>query len=174
MNRAESRLVRLFIVAAFALFVYQAPVRTQSDASHDAKTSEKQHAMSKSGKKLFGTEDALRLHSVAGPKVSPDGTRIAFTASEINIDSAEPGEEWKSHSELWIVPATGPQSAARQYTHGNQSVSSPSWSPDSKQLAFLRATPEKETERQVWLQWVDGGEAEKITSHKGGFTSVSF
>ena len=65
-------------------------------------------------------------------------------------------------------------SNTHQFTFAKQSVSSPSWSPDSTEIAFLRGTEEKENERQVWLINVNGGEAEKISNHKGGFTSVAF
>jgi dipeptidyl aminopeptidase/acylaminoacyl peptidase len=175
MNRVERSVCRIICAVVICGFAVTEITRAQEDAAHGARAaSEKPSAMSKSGKKLFGTGDALRVHAIAGVKVSPDGTKVAFTASEINLDTAEPGDELKSKTELWIAPVSGQQSAGRQYTHSNQSASSPAWSPDSKQIAFLRATPDKDTERQVWLQWIDGGEAEKITSHKGGYSAVVF
>jgi dipeptidyl aminopeptidase/acylaminoacyl peptidase len=180
----------LSVALAFAAtFAISAPIRAQETAkSHPA---EKPHAMNKSGKKLFGADDALHVHSVSNVRVTPDGAQVAFTATELATDSDEPGAEMKFRTQLWIagglhtetltgqiMTVSGPQHAirsARQFTHSKQSVSSPSWSPDGGEIAFLRGTEEKESERQVWIisTW-EGGEAEKITSHKGGFSSVMF
>ncbi len=69
------RLSSLFAAAiAFAVAcVISAPTRAQESAkSHPA---EKPHAMSKTGKKLFGADDALHVHNVSNVHVSPDETR---------------------------------------------------------------------------------------------------
>jgi dipeptidyl aminopeptidase/acylaminoacyl peptidase len=173
-------------IAFAAAFVISAPVRAQESAkSHPA---EKPHAVSKSGKKLFGADDALHVHNVSNVHATADGTRIAFTATELASETDDPNSEMKFRTQLWVTgglhrePAlgafSGPEHALRgahQYTFGKQSVSSPAWAPDRWQIAFLRATEEKESERQVWIiNDLEGGEAEKITSHKGGFSSVIF
>ena len=156
-------------VAFVAASLISAPVRAQeSGKSHPA---EKPHAMSKTGKRLFGADDALHVHGVGNVHLSDDGKTIAFTASELAYDTeGDTNSEMKSRTQLWVNRGD----STRQYTHGKQSVGSPSISPDGMQIAFLRATEDKDSERQVWFISVDGGEAEKITSHKGGFSSVTF
>lgn len=182
------RLSSLFATAiTFAIAcAISAPTRAQESAkSHPA---EKPHAMSKTGKKLFGADDALHVHNVSNVHVSPDENNIAFTASELAFDTeGDANSEMKTRTQLWVVsqrlvigsgissqPPHQSLATPRQFTHGKQSVSSPAWSPDGTQIAFLRATEDKENERQVWIISVNGGEAEKITSHKGGFSSVIF
>lgn len=160
--------------AAISAFVTMG-ARAQGDQDKgDKPAAEKPHPVSKSGKKLLGTDDILRIKSISGAKLSPDGAHVAFTASTVETNPDEPSEEWKSRTELWIVPLAGPDTAARQYTHPEQNVASPTWSPDGKRIAFLRGTPDKEGERQVWFQWLDGGDPERVTSHKGGLSSVVF
>lgn len=162
------------------------PLRAQE--AEKSRMAEKPHAMSKSGKKLFGAMDALHVHNVSNVKVSDDGGRIAFTATELAYDTeGDTNSEMKTRTQLW-VHTNGPiigsgvaahpdlrdMSTTRQFTFAKQSASSPSWSPDGMQIAFLRGTEDKENERQVWFISVNGGEAEKITNHKGGFASVAF
>jgi dipeptidyl aminopeptidase/acylaminoacyl peptidase len=124
----------------------------------------------KDGKKLFTALDTLRVRGVGGPRLSPDGARVAYTVSETQM---EKDKEWKSVTHIWVVPTAGPAGAARQYTRGEKSATSPAWSPDGKYLAF-RTNREKDNEQQVWFLWADGGEAWQVTTHKGGVGSFQF
>ncbi|HEV2288513.1 MAG TPA: S9 family peptidase [Candidatus Acidoferrales bacterium] len=129
-------------------------------------------ARTKDGKKLFGTDAALRVARVFSPRISPDGTRVAYLVSETKLEKSEPG---KTTTQLWVVPAVGPTSAARQYTRGDKSVSNVVWSPDGKILAFtMAAGKEKEAEPQVWFMYADGGEPWQVTKHKSGVHGFEF
>ena len=124
------------------------------------------------GKKLFGTADALRVARVSSPRVSPDGERVAYLASQIKMEKDKP---WKSVDQLWVVPAAGPATAARQFTRGDENISDISWSPDGKVIGFLMSTgDEKDKKPQVWFMYGDGGEPWQVTKHKPGVRSFDF
>ncbi len=129
-------------------------------------------ASSREGKKLFGTAAALRVARVSSPRISPDGSQVAYVVSETRMDKDKP---WKSVDQLWVVPAAGPASAARQYTRGEESVSALEWSPDGKVIAFLmNAGEEKDKKPQVWFMYADGGEPWQVTKHKPGVRAFDF
>jgi dipeptidyl aminopeptidase/acylaminoacyl peptidase len=122
----------------------------------------------KDGKKLLTAMDLMKINGVSSPRISPDGSRIAYTVSEVKM---EKDKEWKTVTQIWVVPANG--GTARQYTRGDKSASAPEWSPDGSMIAFL-TDREKDGERQVWMMMADGGEAWSITSHKGGVSGFRF
>ncbi len=128
-------------------------------------------AHSKDGRKLFGTAAALRISRVSSPRISPDGSRVAYLASE---NQEKDGVE-KSVTHLWVVPSAGPASAARQFTRGEKGVSNLEWSPDGKLLAFTRASgDDKDAKPQVWFMHPDGGEPWQVTKHKAGVRAFTF
>jgi len=137
-------------------------------------------AHSKDGKKLFGAGDILKIARVSAPRISPDGARVAYLLSTLppskEGDSAEKGGALgKFVSQLWVVPAAGPASAARQFTRGEKTVSNAKWSPDGEILAFTKeGGEEKEAKPQVWFLYADGGEAWQVTKHKSGVGSYEF
>src|SRR6185436_4420037 len=112
--------------------------------------------------------DLMKIKSVGNPRISPDGARVAYTVGEVRM---EKDKEWKTATQVWVVPAAG--GAARQYTRGEKNASAPEWSPDGSMLAFL-SDREKDGERQVWMMNADGGEAWAVTSHKGGVGGFHF
>jgi len=122
----------------------------------------------KDGKKLLTAMDLLRINGVGNPRISPDGSHVAYTVSEVKM---EKDKEWKTVTQIWVVPTAGGR--ARQFTRGDKSASQPEWSPDGSMIAFL-ADREKDGERQVWMMPADGGEAWSVTSHKGGVSGFHF
>lgn len=116
----------------------------------------------KAGRKLLTALDLMKIAGVGNPRISPDGTRVAYTVSETKM---EKDKEWKNVTQVWVVAITGGK--PQQYTRGDKSATAPEWSPDGSLLAFL-SDREKEGERQVWMIRADGGEAWAVTAHKGG------
>ncbi|HEX5417848.1 MAG TPA: S9 family peptidase [Chloroflexota bacterium] len=104
-------------------------------------------------KRPITAEDLLRIKVPGDVRVSPDGQRVVFSVR--SVDS----EENAYFSHLWIANLRG-GSAARQFTHGKVSDAAPRWSPDGKQIAFVRA---REGDSQIWLIPTDGGEARPWT-----------
>jgi dipeptidyl aminopeptidase/acylaminoacyl peptidase len=131
-------------------------------------------AKSKDGKKLFGTAEALRLARVSAPRISPDGTRVAYLVAE-NLLDKENDTPWKSVTQLWVVPPGGLTTMARQFTRGAKSASNVAWSPDGFILGFTRdAGEEKDAKPQVWFMYRDGGEPWQVTKHKSGVRAFQF
>jgi len=123
----------------------------------------------KDGKKLLTSLDLMKVAGVGGLRISPDGTRVAYTLSETKM---EKDKEWKTVTQVWVTPTQG-GGTFRQYTRGEKSATAPEWSPDGKLLAFL-TDREKDGERQVWMMMADGGEAWAVTTHKGGVSGFRF
>jgi len=67
------------------------------------------------------------------PKWSPDGTQIAFLSNR----TADPDRN--ENSDIWVIEAKK-NATMRQITTWNGSDTSPHWSPDGKQIAYLRST----------------------------------
>jgi TolB protein len=81
-----------------------------------------------------------------GGVFSPDGTRIAFTASD------------GGNSDVWVMGADG--SGARRLTREPALDLSPAWSPDGKRLAFVSdraGTP------QLYVMNADGSGVRRLT-----------
>lgn len=158
----------LLTVSAIA----SAPAGVEAQEGKPKQDSEPPSATSKDGKKLFGTREALRLARVFSPRMSPDGSHVAYLVAENKMEKDKP---WKSVTQVWVVPTSGPASAARQYTRGEESVTDVRWSGDGKRLGFLmNAGDEKDKKPQVWFMYVDGGEPWQVTKHKSGVRSFEF
>jgi dipeptidyl aminopeptidase/acylaminoacyl peptidase len=154
-----------FITTLLILFSLTAAVLAQENSKPKA---DPPAPRSKDGKKLLTAMDLMKINGVGNPRISPDGARVAYTVSEVKM---EKDKEWKSVTQIWVVPANGGK--ARQFTRGEKSASAPEWSPDGTMIAFL-TDREKDGERQVWMMMADGGEAWAVTSHKGGVSGFHF
>jgi dipeptidyl aminopeptidase/acylaminoacyl peptidase len=163
---------KLFISLLFlALCIALSPSDSQAQESTDPKkptTIGAPEARAKDGKRLLGAVDLMKVAGVGSPRVSPDGSRVAYTVAEVKM---EKDKEWKNVTQVWVVPTSGGK--AMQYTRGDKSSTAPEWSPDGTTLAFL-SDREKDGERQVWMIGADGGEAWVVTAHKGGVSGFRF
>ena len=122
----------------------------------------------KDGRKLLTALDLMKVAVVGAPRMSPDGTRVAYTVTETKM---EKDKEWKNVTQVWVVPISSGK--PQQYTRSDKSATAPEWSPDGSVLAFL-SDREKDGERQVWMIRADGGEAWAVTTHKGGVSGFRF
>ena len=77
-------------------------------------------ARAKNGKRLLSALDLMKVANVGAPRISPDGSRVAYTVGEVRM---EKDKEWKTVTQIWIVPAAGGK--AMQYTRGDKSSTAP-------------------------------------------------
>src|SRR5437870_8888295 len=167
MNRKRFAIALWVLLCLIATAVF---VSAQEKTAEETKPAKNEAAppRARDGKKLLTALDLMKINAVSAPRISPDGTRVAYTVSETKM---EKDKEWKNVTEVWVVAITGGK--PRQDTRGDKSATAPEWSPDGSMIAFL-TDREKDGERQVWMMMADGGEAWAVTSHKGGVSGFRF
>ena len=105
----------------------------------------------------------ISLKSASGPRISPDGSMIAFTVTST---------DWENNRfdrEIWLAPAGGEPFPLTRTKDGNSSGQR--WAPDGSRLGFIA---DRGDGAQIYLIRPQGGEAEQLTSHEGGINSFRF
>lgn len=107
--------------------------------------------------------DMLKIKSIGNVALNKDGSKAVFTVT--SIDPEENSKwEYRYTTQLWMVSTDG-SSAPRQLTFAKEGASQPVWSPDGKQIAFVRAADGK---AQIFSLSFDGGEPIQLTKYKYG------
>ena len=112
--------------------------------------------------KLLTPEASLNLRSISDLQFSPDGSRVAFVITE-----PSKGERRARH--IWLYEKES--GAVRQFTFSAKDETSPRWSPDGKQLAFLS---NRDDQQQIYVMRADGGEAAAVTKGKRSVQSFAW
>src|SRR5207244_11588780 len=81
------------------------------------------------GKRFITETDLLKFTWIADPQISPDGSRVVFV--RVTVDE----KENRYQTSLFAVATDNPD-APRRLTSGMRDTS-PRWSPDAKQIAFV-------------------------------------
>src|SRR5688572_7937206 len=81
--------------------------------------------------------DMLKMKTISSVTITKDGSTAAFVVTSIEQESDSAKWEYKYTSQLWMV-STEPGAVPRQLTFSKEGASQPAWSPDGKQLAFVR------------------------------------
>ncbi len=113
--------------------------------------------------KLLTPEASLNLRTIGDLQFSPDGTRLAFVVTE-------PAKGTGRARHVWVYDKQS--GAVRQFTYSAKSESSPRWSPDGKQLAFL--SNREEEQQQIYVMRADGGEGVAVTKGKRSVKSFEW
>ncbi len=103
------------------------------------------HAQTKRG---FLPEDLYQLKDVADANISPDGSRVAYTVTEVSADHS------RNVTHIWLVKTEGGE--PKRLTKDDADETTPRWSPDGKLLAFHK-------QDALWTINPDAGEPNRIT-----------
>ncbi len=100
----------------------------------------------------FSVDDMLAMERISDPRVSPDGSRVAFTLRATDMAAN------RGRLDLWLAATDG--SWIRRLTSHEAADQAGRWSPDGRTLYFVST---RGGSAQVWKIGVDGGEAEQVT-----------
>ncbi len=109
-------------------------------------------------KKAPTIADLLVLRSAGTARISPDGTRVAYTVTETDLDQDA------YVTQIWLADVASGD--LLQLTRGKKSSSDPTWSPDGKWLAFTSSRADDKS--QLFAIRPDGGEAVQLTKAETG------
>lgn len=112
-------------------------------------------------KKGIVASDLMKIATTSNIQISPDGTKAALV---VNRKAVRNENEYYYTRHLYVLDLTGKEEP-RQLTFGDRNDLAPQWSPDGKQIAFVRADGDKS---QVWLLPIGGGEAHVLTKAEHG------
>ena len=100
----------------------------------------------------FSVHDMLAMDRISDPRVSPDGTVVAFTVSVTDLENN------RRRSDLYLGAVDG--SWTRRLTTSEANDTQPRWGGDGKTLYFVST---RSGSAQVWRIAVGGGKAEQVT-----------
>jgi len=146
--RSLSFAAAFLLVASVAVAAEHAPARTAARAAAIVHPT---------------PEDVAALRGGSDLSISPDGTRLVYSLGTATLDpDVRPNDKdtdggWKRDRQVWIVDLAG--GPPQQLTHGVEQARSPVWSPDGREVAFLRKVKGKSVLHVIVLA---GGEAQVV------------
>jgi dipeptidyl aminopeptidase/acylaminoacyl peptidase len=112
-------------------------------------------------------EDVYELTGVSDPRISPDGSRVAYQVWWVDREQNE------YRGAIWVAPLDGSREP-RQFTSGERRDGSPRWSPDGRWLAFTSNRRSEKTAPQLYVMPADGGEPRALTDAKEAVESFAW
>lgn len=113
-------------------------------------------------RRAMTTDDGLDMVQVGGAMISPDGSWVLFSKSELNWEENERKTTW------WRVSAEG----GEPYRYiGDDGGGNFQFSPDGSRLAFTRSVDD---ESQLFLLPTTGGEAVQLSEHETSIGSYAW
>jgi dipeptidyl aminopeptidase/acylaminoacyl peptidase len=110
-------------------------------------------------------DDVYELVNAADPRISPDGSRVAFVVTRIDREASE------YRSAIWTAPLDG-SAEPRPFTSGEKRDTTPRWSPDGTQLAFASNRGDEKAPSALYVIPAEGGEARKLTDEKESVEAI--
>jgi dipeptidyl aminopeptidase/acylaminoacyl peptidase len=135
-------------------------------------------AQSPASRRGVTAEDYVSFVFVADPRLSPDGSQVAYVSSR--VDKARN----RRIPSVWIVASDG-RSAPRMLLDETWSASAPRWSPDGKTVAFTSGrvledstgktgTQPAPGRAQLWAVSASGGTPRRVTNMANGVSNCSW
>jgi len=107
--------------------------------------------------------DMLRIKTAGNITVTKDGSKAAFTVTSIEPDEQNRLDH-RYVTQIYML-TMGQNSVPVQLTRARENATQPAWSPDGKQLAFVRSA---EGKPQVFLLSMSGGDPVQLTRSRWG------
>jgi dipeptidyl aminopeptidase/acylaminoacyl peptidase len=100
----------------------------------------------------FSVNDMLAMQRISDPRVSPDGSQVAFTVRDTDLAAN------RGRTDVWLAALDG--SAPRRLTQHEANDSQARWAADGTSLFFLST---RAGSQQVFRLPLGGGEAQQVT-----------
>ena len=113
--------------------------------------------------KRFIAMDVFELEYANDPQISPNGNQIIYERRSNDIMTD------KTRSNLWIVNTNGGEH--RPIVSGPIQASSPRWSSDGEQIAYIRS---EENGSTIHVRWMDTGQIAQVASLQKSPSSLTW
>ncbi len=131
-------------------------------------------AQAPAGKRPITAEDYFQFELVSDPRVSPDGSRVAYVVSR--VDRAQN----RRVPSIWIASTAG-GAAPRVLVDETFNPSAPRWSPDGSSIAFISARAATDVDAnaarstrnrsQLWVVSATSGAPKRVTDVANGVSN---
>lgn len=121
-----------------------------------------QIVFAQNGKEEIKVTDMLKIRKVGDISLANDGSKVVYSVTSIEPDG-DAKWEYKYVTQLYMAATDGSQT--KQITFNKDGASQPIFSPDGKQLAFVRTVDAKP---QIFVLSMEGGEPIQLTKSKYG------
>ena len=118
-----------------------------------------------SSQDIWSPKESMKIKSISQTDISYDGKMVAYVVREPVMDD----EKSEYLSQIWLTNVDSKENI--QYTFNLKSSSSPKFSPDGKNLAFLSS---RSGRNQIWIISTSGGEARRLTEEEKGVRSIKW